>query len=512
MPTVLRHCIYLVESKMDKYDVVIIGGGLGGLSCGVLLSKNGLRVCILEQHSVVGGCLQSFRRGQYILDTGMHYVGSLSEGQIMHQYFKYFGIVDKLHLQKLDESGFDRFLFKDGTKYAHAMGYERFVDTLATEFPDEYIGLKRLSESIKRIGGFITPNVLKSGNISNGGIEYVAVSANDEICRHIKNPILRNVVAGNCTLFAGEKKVSSLYEYGMITNSNIEGAHCFKNGSQQLADALTDEVRHNGGDVITKAKVSKIHLNGDRVDYVELESGERYTATNIISSLHPQQTFSILENNSIIRKVFFSRINSMRNTYGIFSTYLLIKPNSLKYENHNSYLINNPDVWSAYGDWKGYNIPTVLMCMQPSINSKYTNVVTLLTPMPIEYCERWIDTCCGKRGAEYQEFKERFSEAVIDFTLQFCPDLKKHIQKVCTASPLTYRDYTLTPDGSAYGIVKDFHNPMVTMFPAKTRISNLLLTGQNMNIHGCLGTTISAAITCSEILGKEYLAKQIGNA
>jgi all-trans-retinol 13,14-reductase len=112
---------------MKHYDAIIIGGGLGGLTSGVMLSKEGLNVCVLEQHSVIGGCLQSFQRNGRVFDTGMHYVGSLSEGQIMHQYFKYLGIIDKLRLQKLDENGFDHFHFPDGTTYCHAMGYDNFI-------------------------------------------------------------------------------------------------------------------------------------------------------------------------------------------------------------------------------------------------------------------------------------------------------------------------------------------------------------------------------------------------
>ena len=77
---------------------------MGGLSCGAMLSKEGQKVCVLEQHSVIGGCLQSFKREGYTLDTGMHYVGSLSEGQTMHQYFKYLGVMDDLRLRKLDSS------------------------------------------------------------------------------------------------------------------------------------------------------------------------------------------------------------------------------------------------------------------------------------------------------------------------------------------------------------------------------------------------------------------------
>lgn len=497
---------------MKQYDAIIIGGGLSGLVCAVTLSKEGMRVCVLEQHSRLGGCLQSFYRDNYTLDTGMHYVGSLSEGQIMHQCFKYFGVIDSLKLRKLDEKGFDVFIFNDGTKYVHAMGYENFINTLAQNFPDERQGISQLCRSMKNVGDLISIEVLRNGKISKGGFDYMSLSAYDEICSNIKNPTLRNVLSGNCSLFAGSKETSSFYEYGMITHSNIEGAHCFVNGSQQLADALVFQIKNNGGEVLTNAKVSKIRLDGNKVDYVETDNGEYYSATYVISSVHPWQTFTLLDNNTVIKKAFFSRLFLLNNTYGLFSTYLLLKPESVVYENHNTYMFNTSDVWSINGDWHGVNIPTTLLCMQPNINSKYTNVITLLTPMPFAYCKKWANTRTGKRGSEYQEFKEMFSEAVIDFVSQYYPILKHSIYKIYTASPLTFRDYTFAPNGSAYGLIKDFHNPMVSLIPIRTKVENLLLTGQNMNIHGCIGTTISAITTCAEILGNEYLSKKIGNA
>ena len=497
---------------MKQYDVIIIGGGLGGLTSGVMLSKEGLNVCVLEQHSVIGGCLQSFQRNGRVLDTGMHYVGSLSEGQIMHQYFKYLGIIDKLRLQKLDENGFDHFHFNDGTSYCHAMGYDNFVNTLANQFPEEKDNIKAFCKTLQDVGSMISPSILKEGKISNGGLEYMSVSAYDEINKHIKDERLKRVLAGNCGLFAGDRLTTSLYEYGMITHSNIEGAYAFADGSQQMADLLVDEIKENGGDVMLKAKVSKISLDADKVNHIELSSGEMLSAKWIISSLHPSTTFSLLENNTVYKKAFFTRINSIPNTYGLFTTYLLLKPNSVKYVNQNHYLFNNSDVWATDGDWKGFNIPSTLLCMQPNYGSEYTNVVTLLTPMPFSLCEQWNDSTVEHRGEEYKEFKARYSEAVMDFVSQYYPDLRQNIDKVYTASPLTYRDYTSTPEGSAYGMVKDCRNPMVTLMPARTRIANLLLTGQSLNIHGCLGTTVSSAVTCSEILGLEYLAKKIGNA
>ena len=87
----------------NRYDVIIIGSGLGGLACGVTLSKEGYNVCVLEKNALPGGCFQSFKRYGRVLDTGIHYIGSMDEGEIMRQYFTYFGIMDKLKMRRMDE-------------------------------------------------------------------------------------------------------------------------------------------------------------------------------------------------------------------------------------------------------------------------------------------------------------------------------------------------------------------------------------------------------------------------
>ena len=498
---------------MKKYDVIIIGGGIGGLASGIILSKEGLNVCVLEQHSVIGGCLQSFKRHGRILDTGMHYIGSMEEGQIMHQYFKYFGITDDLRLRRLSDDGFDYFHFLDGQTYQHASGLDNFIDTLASRFPEDRDGISAIAQKMQNIGDMIAPEVLRGGRLySRGGKDYTSVSAYGEIEKSITNERLRNVLAGNTGLYAGNRLTTSMYEYGVITHSYIQGAYAFEDGSQQLADLMARQIERNGGEVRLDARAEKIHLEGDKAEYVEMASGERIYGNRIISSIHPSTTFSMLENNTVYKKAFFTRMNSLANTYGIFTTYLLMKPNTVKYENNNHFYFNLDDVWGLEAQYKGVNIPGVLMCMQPNSRNEYTDVISLLVPMPFEQCARWADTTVGRRGEEYNEFKERFSSAVIDFVSHYNPSLKHNIETVHTASPLTYRDYTSTPEGSAYGLVKDCRNPLASLVFARTKISNLLITGQSLNIHGCLGATISSAVTCTEILGEEYLAKKIGNA
>ena len=60
----------------QQKKVIIIGSGLGGLSCGTILAKNGYAVTVLEQGVQVGGCLQCFSRRGAKFETGMHFIGS----------------------------------------------------------------------------------------------------------------------------------------------------------------------------------------------------------------------------------------------------------------------------------------------------------------------------------------------------------------------------------------------------------------------------------------------------
>ena len=137
---------------MSRYDVVVIGSGMGGLTCAAMLAKEGMKVCVVEKNHRPGGCLQSFRRGGGIPDTGIHYVGSLREGQTMHQYLKYLGVLPRITLRGLDPEGFD-LIHLEGRTFRHALGYDNFVEGLAADFPAERSGIAAYARLLQRIGG-----------------------------------------------------------------------------------------------------------------------------------------------------------------------------------------------------------------------------------------------------------------------------------------------------------------------------------------------------------------------
>jgi all-trans-retinol 13,14-reductase len=134
---------------MEKFDVAIIGSGLGGLECGYILAREGYNVCILEKNRQFGGNLQIFVRDRAIFDTGIHYIGGLAPGQNLYRYFSYFGLMDKLKLKRMDQDGFDLISFSDQQKiFRHAQGYDNFVEVLSRDFPGERSNIQAYCDKI----------------------------------------------------------------------------------------------------------------------------------------------------------------------------------------------------------------------------------------------------------------------------------------------------------------------------------------------------------------------------
>ena len=135
---------------MSRQRVVIIGSGLGGLSSGLILSRNGYDVTILEQGAQIGGCLQCFRRQGVKFETGMHFIGSADEGQVLNRLLRYLGVLDDIRLSRLDINGYN-VVSLDGQQFRFANGREAFIETLAKDFPHERDGLHRYFDLVERV-------------------------------------------------------------------------------------------------------------------------------------------------------------------------------------------------------------------------------------------------------------------------------------------------------------------------------------------------------------------------
>jgi phytoene dehydrogenase-like protein len=513
------------------YDVAIIGSGLGGLECGAMLSREGLSVCVLEKNPRIGGALQTFARHGHNLDTGIHYVGGLGDGQILNQYLRYMGVRDSLDVVRMDVDAFDTVVLNN-REYGIGMGYERFAGNLKRHFPAESDSIDRFCAMLQQVGGTMSVDLLRRGVISDGAMPYMERGAAEAIDALVADPALRAVLAGTSLLYAGVRHKTPLYHYAMINHSFIESAWQFVGGSQQLADALANRIRGHGGEIFTNAGVTAIRVQGNRVRGVEINSGSGHCgdsgrsrpdgdfieARHVISDIHPAATMRLLEKTSTLRKASRSRLESLENSSSVFTVYLIAEPGALPCSGRNHYIHSNPlrpipDTWNGEYDTARNTPRSVLLTMQASRHDQqFAEVASILCPMRAEIFAPWAHTTPGQRGDDYNELKTRLTEQIIDFTTRRFPHLRGAIAHTVSTSPLSWRDYTASPDGSAYGVVKNHNSPLTTLIPVETRLENLLLTGQNINVHGALGVTVTAAITCSKLLGTEHIAKKIGNA
>jgi all-trans-retinol 13,14-reductase len=494
-----------------KFDVVIIGSGLGGLLCGNILSREGYNVCILEKNNKLGGSLQSFGRKGCIFNTGLNYTESLDEGQILNQYFRYFGLYNKLKLRKLDENGFDVISFSDGT-YKLAMGHENYRDTLLQYFPNEKQGLTRYLKKIRNICSSISLYNLSDKPFNIFECESMSIGAADYIRSEISDYRMQNVIAGNSLMYAGHERKTPLLIHSLINNSFIESAWRIVDGSHLMINILADNITSNGGAIFRNAKAEKFITDNNSIKLVELTNGEQIEGKYFISNTHPEQLLSMIKSQKI-SSTFSYRISKLEDTIGMFTLYIVFKKNSFPYLNYNFYHFNQDNTW-VVGDYDPSKWPQMYVLM-PTATSKsdyYSESASVLTYMKFDEMEPWKNTFSGKRGDDYLQFKKDKSELLLDELEKQFPGFRSCVNVYYSSTPLTWRDYTGTRAGSAFGLLKDYNRPMESIILSRTKIPNLFLTGQNTNMHGILGVTISSVITCGEILNIQHLIRQIRNA
>lgn len=484
--------------------MVVIGSGLGGLECGYILAKAGMQVTVLEKEHQTGGCLQTFARGGLHFDTGLHYVGGLGEGESLRPLFDYFGLMD-LPWKRMDEDCFDEVFIGD-RRFAFAQGHERFVETLAEKFPAERENLKRYAEMLRQVGVHIWDSLKPREAEDFYGQSLFARSAYEWLEATIEDPLLRKVLSGTSLKLELDRERLPLYVFAQINNSFIQSAWRLVGGGSLIADRLTEQIEQMGGTVRTKAEVTELIEKEGRIAEVVVNREEHLPCDYVISDAHPAVTLALVKESSVLRPIYRKRIERLQDSVGMFTVNIRLKPETLSYLNRNVYVHRaDADLWNVRTD----RVESVLVHFYPpEEGQQYARAIDIMTPMR----RRDIGGEFGRpghRSAEYEAFKRAKAAECIRFASEHMPGLEEAVDAFWTSTPLTYAHYTATRDGSAFGITKDWKSPMTTVLSPTTPIENLLLTGQSLNLHGILGTSMTSLFTTAKLLGKERIREEL---
>lgn len=251
--------------------------------------------------------------------------------------------------------------------------------------------------------------------------------------------------------------------------------------------------------------------------YVELADKSRLYAKEFISNMHPVKTLEMTETEHI-RMAYRKRLSSLENSISSFTLNIVLKKNSFKYFKYNYYVHNEGCVWTV-ADYTEENWPLgyALFLSASSRTGEYAEGMTILTYMRYDEVKKWehsFNTVSSEenRGKDYDDFKISKAETLLDSVEKKFPGLRTHIRSYYTATPLSFRDYIGNDDGSLYGIVKDYKDPLRTFISPRTKLPNLYFTGQNLNLHGILGAAMSGLVTCSAFLKNDSIIDKIKNA
>lgn len=498
---------------MNK-SVVIIGAGLGGLFTGAMLAKEGLNVTIVEKNATIGGGLQSFKRFGVDFDTGMHVIAGMNEGGSMRKICKYLNISDKIQIRHVDPDCTDRLFFaEDKQTYKMARGKSQFIRQLAEYFPEERQNIENYVESVYKMTEKLSLLHLKPSeghmNLFADHADEFIMAADDYIAKYVGNTRLRSILAFMNPLYGGRGQQTPAFIHAIITTLYINGSSRFVGGSQRFAQLLADIITDNGGKIITGDPVSWIQVEDRTVKYIKTKNGKSLNADIFISAIHPCSMFRLMDEKAL-PKAYRNRLDSLPNAYSAFSLFIKFKKDRFPYINHSVYYTNNyADIWNFGRMDKPWPMGFLFMTPPDTMNDKFATKALVTVPMNFEMVKKWENTTVGHRGKDYEAWKQERTKQLLEKIEEMFPGFYDAVDKINAASPLTIRDFYGVKEGTISGFSKDCNNIAASQVPVVTKIQNLLLTGQNNNLHGFCGVPLTAINTCEAILGKNYIINKI---
>lgn len=499
-----------MNNKSER--IAIIGGGFSGLFAGALLSKEGYNVTLIEKNSNIGGGLQSFQRRGVSFDTGMHILGGFREGGSLWKICKYLGILGKLDVRNTDACCMDSITYlSDNVTYRIPEGKEPFIEYFQKMFPHESDNIRNYVDHIFTMVSKIDFFFLRPDKKPIFSYEDTYYEPADKMIeRYIQDPKLREIIAYMSPMCGGVAGHTPAYVFALINVLYINGQSRFEGPYSQLADALAETIAINGGKTLANQTATRLNISDGKVVSVETDKGLTVEAEKFISAIHPTELLKLTDS-KIFSKAYRKRVNELTNSYSAFSVYIIFKPSTFKYINHTCYCQNDYSKTWHLGDYNAETWPDAFVYTTPceKEQGQYAKKMEIIAIMPYNVCAKWENTITGRRGEEYAAWKNLHLEMIIRKMEMLYPGFNSMIEHVYCATPLTIRDFYNTPKGSIYGIMKDSEHLMSCFVSIGTKVSNLYLTGQNTNLHGCCGVPLSALSTAETIAGEDVILEKI---
>ena len=517
---------YHSEIARRDYDAIVIGSGLGGLTCAALLARAGRRVLVLERHYTAGGFTHAFRRRGYEWDVGVHYIGDVHKPHSpMRRVFD--AISDgSLHWAKMDPV-YDSMLIA-GDRYDYHAGVRAFRDGLLQHFPaagldiDAYLAhVRQASQGVAaQFGQRLLPRMLQSsvaGLAQRLGGDYFARTTHEVIAGCTRDRRLAAVLAGQWGDYGVPPKRSAFGMHALVAQHYLDGANFPVGGAGSIARAIIPTIEAAGGAVLVGAGVDRILVHRGRAVGVRLRNGDELRCNEVISATGVHTTFDRLLPESVAREGgMLDKVRALPRSVGHLGLYLGLKGTreQLGLEQANLWVYNDYDFDAAlqrFLQQPGTDFPLMYLSFPSAKDPAWAqnhpgkSTIDVIAPAPWSWFQRWQHQPWNRRGDDYEAFKQQLAERLIDEVHRQAPRTRGQIDHVELSTPLSTAHFSHYAGGELYGLEHTPYRFAPRFLTPRTPIKGLHLTGQDVLFCGVGSALMSGVLTAATLLGPRLL-------
>ncbi|MCL2334673.1 MAG: NAD(P)/FAD-dependent oxidoreductase [Endomicrobia bacterium] len=461
-----------------KYDVIVIGSGISGLTSALLFAKRGKSVAVAEQAAHIAPLISGFDRvisGKSAhFETGFHYSSALGANEAGGRLLKELGL--NIPAELCDSDSYDELHFlKSGKKFKMPFGRQRLESALARAYPHEKESIAAYLDLQKKVVAGVP--FLGTAQISDFE-RFFALSSDartlqEVLDAHFKDEELKILLSYQSMLYGTPPSKVSFVLHCCCTALMNDSVWKIKGGGGSLINTYEDALKKYGVSVFTNKKAVKIAVNAGGVKTVYFEDGGLAECETCVVSAHPKE-FLKMAPPEVYRKKHAQRIADIEETPSFFVLYGVLS-----------------------GKEKRYRCENMAFCGSESFNAAESPGE--ITPLYINFSNTDPQTVClvglvkpdepfwNRKSPDYKEKKRLFSEALKSKFEKICPELAGKISYCCSAAPAAFKKYLNYCGG--YGIMHCANDAAI--LPV-TKIQGLFLTGQAVVTPGLLGALISS--------------------
>lgn len=501
----------------ERWDVVIVGAGPGGLTTGAYLAANGQKVLVLEANQVVGGSTQTFRRvgNKFEFDVGTHYVGECGPGGRMQTTLSGLSLTERIKWLRQRPEGHCQIMIP-GTTFQTPTGWDTYLERLIAAFPDEEEGLRRCVDIMRSIATnevrFKSPLALLRWGLRP--ITTLMAACN------LSADAQAVILAENGDYTWPPHRTPAVFHAGFLDHYIQAGAYYPRGGGQMIGAHLTDVIQSYGSTVRTKTRVEQILIEDGRAVGVRLRGGEEIRSDVVVSAADFKKTWAELVGDEHLTRRLRRRVKAVEMTLPMFAVYVALDVDLRERDTPPlAWVWPTNDVDGYYREVAagrcpekmpvGISCPTAKDPEGTHSAPPGFSTLELVSWAPKEYAFWNVDTGPADGGSysrdeRYLALKEELTQRVLDTAELMIPDIRERLVFCEASTPITQERFTLTTDGNCYGIAPLLKNLGPFRPRVKTHIPGLFLAGNSTeNLFGINATIWGGMRTAGVVLGRD---------